>query len=139
MSSKTDDSNDDAKPSSLAGAAGETAGFDADVRILLLAIYGIEQRGGAGLVSRDALNDELGRERGNPATDRELARLSRAGYLTRERTTGHRVAFNLSEKGLQQVAGWPGAPDDNLADQFLAAPNGIASPPKAANARAPAL
>lgn len=66
----------------------------------------------------------LGRAAGDPATSRTLDRLSNAGYLTDELTVEQidgPLSCRLSEKGLQQVAGGPGALNTDLAALFLAA------------------
>jgi len=73
--------------------------------------------------SQDQINAVLGRAAGDLATSRTLERLSRAGYLADELTVEQvdgPLSCRLSEKGLQQVAGWPGASGRDLASQLLA-------------------
>ena len=72
--------------------------------------------------SRHEVNDVLGRSESDPATERAIRDLGHAGYLRGEsdvRQIVGRIDFELTEKGLQIVAGWPSP--DSTADAFLAA------------------
>lgn len=98
--------------------------WDSDVLPVLRVIYSLEQvlPANARGVSRDDINHQLQRAEGNPSTDRVLNRLSSGGYLTDELTV-HQIEAplycRLSEKGLQQVANWPGAPQADLSARFF--------------------
>lgn len=106
-----------------APAASVGAAWEADVLPVLQAILELERTSDGG-VSQDAINVALGRPPGDRATSRTLERLSRAGYLADELTVEQvdgPLSCRLSEKGLQQTAGWPGAFNTDLASLFLAA------------------
>jgi hypothetical protein len=74
-------------------------------------------------VSQREVNEFLGREPSDPATDRAVWDLGKAGYLAGAGHVDHLtgpIDFELTEKSLQLFAGWP-SPEQSAADAFLAA------------------
>lgn len=75
-------------------------------------------------VEPSAVNEELGRENGDPRTERALHQLAQTGYLKVILDTDQSLAPRLSElteKALIIVGGWPGEGGDALYARFMQA------------------
>jgi hypothetical protein len=73
-------------------------------------------------VSQREVNEVLGRDASDPTTERAIRDLGRTGYLIGDSGADQIVGpidFELTEKSLQLVAGWPSP--ESSADAFLAA------------------
>lgn len=95
-----------------------------DVRPVLGAVYAATSATGSAFgVDQAAVNEELGRDPKDATTDRVLHELERSGYLEASvSATGDMLGANvvrLTEKGLQQVAGWPSQDSLGMADRLL--------------------
>lgn len=122
-------------PAPALAGGGVELDWNAGVRPVLEGLYAVQSSldPAAYGVSQEQLNERLGRPVDDAGTDRILADLARAGYLADFLETDEclgPISCRLSEKGLQEVAGWPrpgGSPveafvtalDDKLADPDL--------------------
>lgn len=115
-----------AKPPAAAPAGGGVGlDWNSDVRPVLEALYAVQSTLDATAygVSQEQLNQHLGRSVDDSRTDRVLADLAQAGYLAEVLENDQRIGpifCRLSEKALQEVAGWP-RPGGSPVEAFLAA------------------
>ena len=114
-----------ATPPEPSSSGGARLDWNTDVRPVLEALYAVQSTltPTAYGVSQEQINQHLGRAADDPRTDRVLADLHQAGYLTDVLESDQRVGpifCRLSEKGLQEVAGWP-RPGGSPVEAFLAA------------------
>lgn len=90
------------------------------------AIQASSAGGVAGFFSTEieAVNNELGREADDPRTSAILWELVETGYVEAKFSMGSTPRphlIRLTEKGSQQVAGWPSRPGEDLYPALLAA------------------
>jgi DNA-binding PadR family transcriptional regulator len=90
--------------------------WENDLLPVLEAVYRAATKGNPFGVEQKQVIAELGRPDDDPRTDRLLYELERTGYIEATMATDGQwgpLICRLTEKGYQQVAGWPGRVDDS--------------------------
>ena len=99
--------------------------WDKEALPVLRAVYDVAKTKTADwpYVSQRDVNEALGREENDPVTERTIRDLGRTSYLAGVGRNVDQIAgpidFELTEKSLQQLAGWPSR--KKTADAFLEA------------------
>jgi hypothetical protein len=91
-----------------------------DIRPVLEAVKRALDQNSHGYTEGKAINDVLGREANDPATDLALSKLKAEGFIDGYRESEGWSNCTLIGEGLRVVAGWPARPGDDTYELLLA-------------------